>query len=91
MKLKTLTFILIICLAQSFFVIPAFCNLEETSLSEKKNHCPLLNLSVISNSLILPETITIITKPNDSMFLTDIQKVFTLTVVLSDKEKPPQT
>ena len=36
MQMKFLAFILIICLAQSFFAIPAFCNEEVPSLSYGK-------------------------------------------------------
>lgn len=88
--MKAVAFILILCLTQSLFVIPVFCNLDQTSLSAQEDHCPLKKLSVISNTLILPETIINISKPLGNMVLSETQMVRILPDVFIENDKPPQ-
>lgn len=90
MQMKAVTFILILCLAQSLFVIPVFCNLDQISLSAQEDHCPLKILSAVSNALILPEKIINISKPHGNMVLSEIQIVRVLPDVLMETDKPPQ-
>lgn len=90
-RMERIAMILILCVAPCLFVIPVLCGPLETSLSSAEEHCPIMIFVSASDTLILAEDITYLSKPKSSTLLSKYKETLNLPIVFSLEEKPPKT
>ncbi len=89
-KMRKTAIVLLLCVIPCLFIIPIFCAPTGLSVSEEAEFCPLLSFTSTSNVLILAESITDFSVPDDNSFLIENIRPLNIPLFSSAIDKPPK-